>query len=113
MLHGVVGFFEEEAGHAAEAGASASHTPAPPPELIFNLFGNPNLPVTNTLLTAWVAILVLLLVSMLATRKIDPTNPSRVPSGLQNFMELVVELWLGISERTMGWKRGRRFLALI
>ncbi len=44
------------------------------------------LPVTNTLLVSWAVILILIIVSFLATRKI-----SLVPSGLQNLMEMVVE----------------------
>jgi len=45
-----------------------------------------NLPVTNTLLTSWVVMLVLLTVGFLASR-----NIKLVPSGLQNFFEFIVE----------------------
>lgn len=44
------------------------------------------LPVTNTLLVSWMTVAILLVVSVLATRRV-----ALVPSGLQNVMELVVE----------------------
>lgn len=44
------------------------------------------LPITNTILVTWVVAVFLILISVLATRKV-----SLVPSGLQNFMELIVE----------------------
>ncbi len=44
------------------------------------------LPITNTLLVSWVAMALLIIFSVLATRKM-----SLVPSGLQNFFELVIE----------------------
>ncbi|MCL5411669.1 MAG: F0F1 ATP synthase subunit A [Patescibacteria group bacterium] len=45
-----------------------------------------NFPVTNTFITTWIAALLLIVVSFFATR-----DMKKVPSGLQNFMELVVE----------------------
>ncbi|MBI4037142.1 F0F1 ATP synthase subunit A [Candidatus Daviesbacteria bacterium] len=44
------------------------------------------LPVTNTLLITWVATLLLTTLAILSTKKIN-----LVPSGLQNFFELVIE----------------------
>lgn len=44
------------------------------------------LPVTNTLLVSWVAMLLLVVLAFLASRKI-----LMVPSGLQNFFELIIE----------------------
>jgi len=53
MLSGAPGFLAQE--HGVEAAAeSAAHTPAPPAELLFHVVG---LPVTNTILTAWVVTL--------------------------------------------------------
>ncbi len=43
------------------------------------------LPITNTLLVSWVVVIFLTIVSFLATRKV-----SLVPSGIQNFFELVI-----------------------
>jgi F-type H+-transporting ATPase subunit a len=71
---------------------------------IFSLFG---LPITNTILTAWLASLVLVLLSLAATR-----NMSLVPGRLQNVAELVVEQFLAIGEQTADARRARRFLPL-
>lgn len=65
------------------------------------------IPVSNTIFSAWVVMAVLLLLSWAATR-----NMKAVPTGLQNVMELVVESWMGIVEKTAGPK-GRRFLPLV
>lgn len=84
---------------------SALHTPQPPAEVIFHLFGV--LPVTNSIFTAWIVMAVLVLFAFVSTR-----NMRLVPSGLQNFWEMIVELWVNVVEQTMG-KRGRRFVPLI
>jgi F-type H+-transporting ATPase subunit a len=103
MLQGVIGFFAQEgAPHAAEA---AEATPQPPAELLFSIVG---IPVTNSILTAWVVIAILVLFAFFSTR-----NMKLMPSGFQNFWELIIELWVGISEQTMGRRRGRRFMPLI
>ena len=52
--------------------------------------------ITNSLLTAWIVMIVLILLAFFATRRMPKdlskaTNQELVPSGLQNFMELVVE----------------------
>ncbi len=103
MLQGVIGFFAQEgAPHAAQA---AEATPQPPAELLFSIFGAP---VTNSILTAWVVIAILVLFAFFSTR-----NMKLMPTGFQNFWELIIELWVGISEQTMGRRRGRRFMPLI
>lgn len=89
----------------AEATTSASSTPTPPPDLLFYVFG---VPVTNTILTAWVVIIILVLFAYFSTRKMKT-----IPSGAQNFWELIIELWVGVCEQTMGRRRGRRFLPLV
>lgn len=89
----------------AEATTQASSTPAPPAELLFSI--GP-IPVTNSIFTAWIVILILVLFAYLSTR-----NMRRIPSGVQNFWELVVELWVGVSEQTMGRRRARRFMPLV
>lgn len=45
-----------------------------------------NLPITNTLLVSWIVMVILTVVSLLATWRVNV-----VPSGLQNLMEMVVE----------------------
>src|SRR5439155_6121243 len=83
----------------------AEATPQPPAELLFSIFG---VPVTNSIMTAWVVIAILVLFAFFSTR-----NMKLMPSGFQNFWELIIELWVGISEQTMGRRRGRRFMPLI
>lgn len=56
-------------------------------------------PVTNTLLVSWVVMALILIVSVLSTRKM-----SLVPSGLQNFMEFVVEFGYNTVEGLAGSK---------
>ncbi len=88
-----------------EAAPAAEKTPQPPPEVIFELFGT--IPVTNTIFTAWFVITALVLFAFFSTRRLR-----LLPSGLQNFWEMVIELWIGIVEQSMG-KRGRRFMPLV
>lgn len=105
-LGGLV-FAQEHAGEAAAA-ASSTAAPAPPPDLLFYLFGVPWLPVTNTLLTAWIVMIILVLFAFFSTR-----NMRQMPSGVQNLWEMIVEVWVGLAENTMGPRRGRRFMPLI
>jgi F-type H+-transporting ATPase subunit a len=106
MLQGALSFFAQERGGAAAGAAqTASATPQPPAEVVFHVFG---LPVTNTIFTAWIVILILVLFAFLSTR-----NMRLIPAGAQNFWELIVELWVGVSEQTMGPRRAKRFMPLV
>jgi F-type H+-transporting ATPase subunit a len=109
MLQGALGFFAQEHGvtaaQAADHGTAAAHTPAPPAELLFDVFG---VPITNTIFTAWIVMAILVLFAFFSTR-----NMRVNPKGAQNFWELIIELWIGISEQTMGRRRGRRFMPLV
>jgi F-type H+-transporting ATPase subunit a len=64
-------------------------------------------PVTNTLLTAWLAMIVLLALVRAATGSMK-----LVPSRLQSAAELVVEQFLAIGTQTSDAARARRFLPL-
>src|ERR1700736_135066 len=103
MLHALAssGFFAQ-AEHSATA---TSATPQPPAEVLFDIGF---MPVTNSILTAWVVIAILVLFAYFSTR-----NMKTLPSGAQNFWELIIELWVNISEQTMGRRRGRRFMPLV
>src|SRR5437868_2577742 len=94
-------------GLFAQTGAEAtsSSAPQPPAEVLFHLFG---LPVTNSIFTAWVVIAILVLFAYFSTR-----HMKLIPAGAQNFWELIVELWVGVSEQTMGRRRARRFMPLV
>lgn len=90
---------------AQAAETSATSTPQPPAELLFTIGG---IRVDNATLTAWVVIAILVLFAYFSTR-----NMKTIPSGAQNLWELIVELWVGVSEQTMGRRRGRRFMPLV
>jgi F-type H+-transporting ATPase subunit a len=60
------------------------------PKIIFNL--GP-IPITNSILAVWLAILVLVILSLLGTSKIK-----LIPSGLQNIWEMVIEALLGMMD---------------
>lgn len=57
------------------------------------------LPITNTLFTSWIVMAFLLVISFIATRKI-----SLVPSGLQNFFEMIIEFGYTTVEDLAGSK---------
>jgi F-type H+-transporting ATPase subunit a len=103
MLYDLAGFFAQE--HAQQAAEAATEAPQPPPELLFHI--GP-MPVTNTLLTAWVVIIIIVLFAYFSTRTMR-----LLPSGAQNFWELIIELWVGVTNNTMGPRRGRRFMPLV
>lgn len=64
----------------------------------------PNLPITNTMITAWISILVLFGIFFAATRKMK-----LVPSGLQNLVEFIYETAANFIEDAAGKKYGRWF----
>ena len=76
-----------------------------PGEVIFNIgsFG-----VTNTLLTSWISIIVLVLLSWAVTRKIK-----LIPSRMQALLESALEWMLNFCIEVAGEKNGRRFFPLI
>jgi len=64
--------------------------------------------ITNTLLTAWIVMALLLLFWFFATRKKDD-----IPTGLQNFGEAIIEAIDGFVTGIAGEANGRRFFPLI
>jgi F-type H+-transporting ATPase subunit a len=78
------------------------------PEVLFELeLGSFTFPVSNTLFTTWIVMILILLFAFFATRKM-----TLVPSGLQNVMELIVEMWDGLGHNVAG-SRGRKFLPIV
>jgi F-type H+-transporting ATPase subunit a len=71
------------------------------------LFTAGPLVITNTLLTSWFAVALLILFAFLVTR-----NMRLVPSGIQNFGEAIVELLLALGEQAAG-ARARSYLPLV
>lgn len=75
------------------------------PEAIFTLAG---LTITNTILTAWIVIALLILILFLGTRKL-----TLIPSGFQNGFEAIVEGFGNIVNGVAGEKNGRRFFPVV
>lgn len=89
---------------AAADGATGAATRIPA-DVVFYLFGT--LPVTNTLLSTWLAMLILIVLAALAARR-----PAALPSGLQNAWEAFCEAWIKVVDRTIG-RHGRRYVPLL
>jgi len=76
------------------------------PEKITELWG---LPITNTLITSWVVMAILILFAIFFSRKISLT-----PGRVQNFIEAIFEYVLDFMEETFGDKKlARTFFPLI
>lgn len=76
-----------------------------PPEVIFTPFG---FPVTNTLFSTWITIVLMSIILFFATRKRD-----LIPSGIQNFVEWGVEGILNLVVGVVGRDKARRFFPLV
>lgn len=74
----------------------------PAPERPFH-----HLPITNTMITAWISIMALFGLFFVGTRNMKP-----VPTGLQNLLELVVEAAANFIEDPAGEKHGRWFFSV-
>ncbi|MCH7811461.1 MAG: F0F1 ATP synthase subunit A [Chloroflexi bacterium] len=64
--------------------------------------------ITNTLFTAWIVVIFLLVVAYLVTRRME-----LIPSGWQNAAEAVVEALYNLVVNTAGEKHARRFFPVI
>lgn len=83
-------------------------------EPIFNL--GP-LVVTNSLLTSWIAMIVLIVIAVAATRRIPKnletaSNQELVPSGFQNFFEWVIEWFYKLVKEISG-PRANTFFPIV
>ena len=67
-----------------------------------------NFVITNTLLSAWIATLIIILIFGLGARRTKV-----IPGRLQNFCEIVVEALLNFVEGVVGRERGRLLLPMI
>ncbi len=75
-------------------------------ERIFTVFG---MPITNTLLMSWIAMAILILISVFSSRKLR-----LIPKGLQNFLESIIELILDfIAQITGDRKQAEKFFPLV
>jgi F-type H+-transporting ATPase subunit a len=107
----VIGFLTGSIGRSifGDLGPSWLHVPSPepqlPPEAVFHVGG---FPVTNTMITAWISIVIIVVLSFLAFR-----HPKIVPRGLQAVMEFVFGSLLSFSQSVAGEKNGRRFFPIV
>jgi F-type H+-transporting ATPase subunit a len=75
------------------------------PETIYS-FGKVN--VTNTIITSWVVVIVMVAIVYLGTRRRD-----LVPSGFQNIFEAPLEAFYNLVVSVAGEKNGRRFFPVV
>lgn len=64
-------------------------------------------PITNTMITAWITIIVLALLSYFGTRKMK-----LVPRGLQNVLEAAIEAMINFVNSVSGEEKGRKFFPM-
>ncbi|MEO8539554.1 MAG: F0F1 ATP synthase subunit A [bacterium] len=83
----------------------------PQPEIVVpaeKLFSLGPLEVSNTLLTSWVVMLIIIVIAWSATRSMQ-----LIPSGAQNFLEAVISFLVGQIEEIAGEKNGRKFFMVV
>ncbi len=79
--------------------------PKLPAEVVFHLFG---FPITNSIIAAWLTIIVLVGFSCVATRRLR-----LIPGRLQAVLEFVVGALLNFCRSVAGDKNGRRFFPVV
>ncbi len=93
--------FAYESEHAYEAGEDAIA------RAMSNMPAESAFPITNTMITSWVTVIFLVAVVYFGMRK-----RQLIPTGLQNFIEVVVEWFLNFVENAAGRENGRRFFPI-
>ncbi|MBI2858628.1 MAG: F0F1 ATP synthase subunit A [Chloroflexi bacterium] len=84
---------------------------APVPEIPAEVIGHIGpMPVSNTMLTSFITVIVLVVVGLMATRKMKLVPNAR---GLQNLVEWGIEKLIGLVEGVVGHERGRKFFPFI
>ena len=82
------------------------HIPTLAPEIIFHIR---SIPITNTIVNAWIAIIIFLMVGILIKRRL-----SLRPGKLQNFFEFIIETLLEYFDQVTGDRKNTlRFLPLV
>ena len=64
--------------------------------------------VTNTMIATWSAVVVLVVISLLGTRRLN-----EVPGRLQGFLEVVLTFFIDLAVNVAGPSNGRRFFPLV
>lgn len=79
------------------------------PEILFEIsLAGMLYPISNTLLSSWVVVLLLIVLALASTRRM-----SLVPSGLQNLMEALVEGIHSLVVNVAGEERGQKFFPIV
>lgn len=82
------------------------HIPEMPPDVLFNI--GP-LPITNTIINTWIALIIFLIIGLLIKRSL-----SLKPKKLQNFFEFILETLLSFFDQVTGdRKKTMSFLPLV
>ncbi len=79
--------------------------PRLPAEVVFHLFG---FPIANSVIAAWLTIIVLVGISYAVTRKVK-----LIPSRLQAFLESILGWLYGFCQEVAGEENGRRFFPVV
>lgn len=82
--------------------------PELPPETVFYLFGNHNLPITNSLIGAWVTIIFLVVFSWAVSRRLK-----LIPGRLQALFEYLLGSLYDFCQSVAGEKNGRAFFPIV
>lgn len=65
-------------------------------------------PITNTMVATWMAIAVLLVISLVVRSRLAP-----VPGRIQGIVEIILEFFLDLAENIAGREKARRFFPLV
>lgn len=68
---------------------------------------------TNTILSAWVVILLLAIAAFVVWRRTRNVEDALVPSGFQNLVEAIYEAFLGIAQQVGGERNGKKFFPFV
>ena len=69
--------------------------------------------ITNTILSAWVVIALLVLAAFIVWRRTRDVEAALVPSGFQNLVETIYDAFLNIAQQVGGERNGKKFFPFV
>ncbi len=69
--------------------------------------------ITNTILSAWVVIVLLAIAAFVVWRRTRNVEAALVPSGFQNLVEAIYEAFLNIAQQVGGERNGKKFFPFV